>query len=390
MKKALFATTALVAFTGAAAAEVTISGSAEMGIYGGDRYDVTNFNTNVFGSTNTIVIATTLGGTVTATTFNTTFVSFTTTFTRHATQFWNDVDIAFTLTGESDSGLSFGANVDLDEAGNLGREEDNQGTSVWLSGSFGKLTLGDTDGALDWAITDAGSSSPGTIADDETSHAGYLGTYGDGFDFFGSARDNQVLRYEYSFDSFGIAVSYEQGANSGDGVLVEGDPDGAWAIGLKYSLDLGGSTVNLGAGYHVGDFNTGVDQKIWAISAAGSFGGGFSASIDYADFQDVGGASGVDMNHTGVGVAYSSGPITLHANYGVFDISAGPFSGNVDGWGLAAAYDLGGGLSVNLGYGDSNIDLGPAVLDALASGGFPGGNFGRSGSTWSLGMSMSF
>ncbi len=116
MKKVLLATTALVGLAGAAAAEVTISGSAEMGIVGGG-VNATN------GS----------GG---------------------ETQFFNDVDIKFTLTGESDSGLSFGAVVDLDEAGNLGNEFDNQGTSVFISGAFGTLTMGDTDGAIDWAITD--------------------------------------------------------------------------------------------------------------------------------------------------------------------------------------------------------------------------------------------
>ncbi|HDR27679.1 MAG TPA: porin, partial [Rhodovulum sp.] len=38
MKKVLFATTALVASAGIAAADITLSGSAQMGIKGGDRY----------------------------------------------------------------------------------------------------------------------------------------------------------------------------------------------------------------------------------------------------------------------------------------------------------------------------------------------------------------
>lgn len=39
MKKVLFATTALVATAGVAAAEVSLSGYAEIGIVGGMRYD---------------------------------------------------------------------------------------------------------------------------------------------------------------------------------------------------------------------------------------------------------------------------------------------------------------------------------------------------------------
>jgi outer membrane protein OmpU len=351
MKKALFATTALVAFSGAAAAEVSISGSAEMGIVGGDR--------------------------------------FTSTTVPLATQFWNDVDIAFTLTGESDSGLSFGANVDLDEAGNLGNSFRNQGTSVWISGSFGKLTMGDTDGALDWALTDAGNiGNPGSISDDETTHAGYLGAFGDGGGYLGGffgISDNQVLRYEYSFDSFGIAISYEQAGNSGvfpfaTGAVpdIAGWPDGTLGIGVKYALDLGGTTVNLGAGYQVVDFGffTGGEEKIFGISASGSFGGGFSAGIEYTQFNDVLGVAGFDVDHVGIGIGYESGPIALHANWGQFDGNAafeGAFGMQPSGWGLAAAYDLGGGLSVNAGVGHD--DNAAPALDATY---------------WSLGMVMSF
>ena len=109
MKKVLFATTALVASAGVAAADdnlnISIGGSAEMGIVGGSDQE---------------------------------------------TQFHNDVDISFGLAAETGTGLSFGAVVDLDEAGNLGRALDNQGTRVFISGGaimqnapvfFGEWTL---------------------------------------------------------------------------------------------------------------------------------------------------------------------------------------------------------------------------------------------------------
>ncbi len=322
MKKVLLATTALVAFAGAAAAQgIEITGSAEMGITGGGD-NAPN------GS----------GG---------------------ETQFFNDVDIRFTLTGESDSGLSFGAVVDLDEAGNLGREEDNQGTSVFISGSFGTLTMGDTDGAIDWAITDMGDiGNPGSIADDETSHAGYNGTFGDGGDAV-EELDNQILRYDYSFGDIGVAVSYEQGALDGnDGILVDGDGDGTIALGVKYALDLGGTTVDLGAGYSHTDFSVG-ERDIWAVGAAASFGAGFSAGVTYqnwdydADAIAVLGREGGDVTHTGIGLGYETGPISVHINYGVYDFDDGD---DIEGYGIAAAYDLGGGLSVHLGYGDSDLD----------------------------------
>ncbi len=76
MKKVLFASTALVAFTGAAAADVTLSGRAEMGIY------------------NPFVAAPGANS---------------------GWQFFTDIDVTFTMSGETDNGLTFGASVDLDE-----------------------------------------------------------------------------------------------------------------------------------------------------------------------------------------------------------------------------------------------------------------------------------
>ncbi|MFV2035452.1 MAG: porin, partial [Halocynthiibacter sp.] len=102
MKKFLFVTTALVATAGVAAAEVRLSGSAELGVYGGTGIE---------------------------------------------TQFWSDLDVRFTLSGETDNGLTFGATIDLDEVGGGIPATTTQSQAVFLSGDFGTLTMGDTDGA---------------------------------------------------------------------------------------------------------------------------------------------------------------------------------------------------------------------------------------------------
>jgi outer membrane protein OmpU len=116
MKKVLFATTALVATAGVASADVAISGSAEMGIVGGERYD-------------------------------------------NNTQFLQSVDVRFAMTGTADNGLSFGATIDLDDLADgaiLGNDPVDSRTfsdfTVFISGELGTLTMGDTDGALDWAL----------------------------------------------------------------------------------------------------------------------------------------------------------------------------------------------------------------------------------------------
>ena len=288
MKKVLFASTALVAFSGAAVADVALSGRAEMGLFGSTTADV---------------------------------------------QFFTDIDVTFTMTGETDNGLSFGASVDLDEGGAgapaVADNADDGGIAIFVRGDFGTVTLGDTDGALDWALTEAGNvGNPGSIADDETSHAGYLGSYGDG------SGDGQILRYDFSAGDFGVAVSVE----GSDTAASPTGNDYGFAIGLKYNLDLGGTTVALGVGYQT----TVDDQDIVGVSATAKLDNGFSVGIQYSDWSDS-----ANDSHIGLGVGYSTGPISLHANYGRLDTAAG---GEVDGFGVAAAYDLGGGAVAHFGY----------------------------------------
>ena len=339
MKKVLFATTALVASAGVAAADdnlnISIGGSAEMGIVGGSDQE---------------------------------------------TQFHNDVDISFGLAAETGTGLSFGAVVDLDEAGNLGRALDNQGTSVFISGDFGTLTLGDTDGAVDFVMPDASTAgNPGSIDDSEPVHGGYLGAYldgltvdlnadGDSLDAGEYNGDNQVLRYNISFGDFTVAVSHEQEADDATGVVAATSGDGSTAIGVQYSGSFGAADVTAGLGYMVIDTDgttPGSQVEHLGVSVLVELASGFSAVVGYSDIQDLNLATGVAVgaedDHTFVGVGYSTGAISVHANYGEFD------SGG-EGYGLAASYDLGGGASVHAAYGDTD-----------------GG-----ASTWSLGVAMGF
>ena len=326
MKRALFASTALVAMTGAAMANgdddlgVSLSGRAEMGVFKTSSEDF---------------------------------------------QFFTDIDVTFTMVGETDNGLTFGASVDLDESigdandagapGESGATRDNSddgGATIFISGAFGTVTMGDTDGALDWALTDAGNvGNPGSLADDETSHAGYLGSYADG------AYDGQILRWDYTWNNFGVAVSIDDD-NGTAGVDV------GYAIRFKYDLELSGATVALGIGYQSSEtlgartlqgaaIPAGTEIDILGVSAAATFDNGLAAGVEYSDW-DIGAAS---ADHIGIGLGYETGPFAVHVNYGKYDIDGG---GDSDGFGIAAAYDLGGGAVVHFGYGDgenfNNVD----------------------------------
>jgi len=303
MKKVLFATTALVGFAGAAAAEVSLSGFAEMGVKGGDAIE---------------------------------------------TQLHNDIDVTFNLSGETDGGLAFGATIDLDEVTNTG--DDNgipdgaNDASAFISGEFGKLTIGETDGALDWALTETAMLT--AIADDHTAHDGYNGNGS-----FDGVHDGQIARYEYSFGDFAFGVSAEMDDTAG------GD-DPSLGVGVKYSGAMGGVDYGVGVAFQSIE-DAGVSYNTAGISANVAS-NGFSAVVNYVDWDAY---SGND-SYSSIGVGYTTGALSLHANYGTVDKVAAP---DVDGYGLAVNYDLGGGAVAALGYGHDDTD-----------------------STWSAGLSLSF
>ncbi|MGP1357669.1 porin [Roseicyclus sp.] len=334
MKKVLFATTALVATAGVASADIALSGSAQMGIQGG--------NNNA------------------------------------TTQFVQDIDVTFTMSGTADNGLTFGAAIDLDEnAANV--NQDDAGVAIFVSGDFGTLTMGDTDGALDWAMQEVDFNGAASINDDHTSHAGFNGNGGlDGH------YDGQILRYDYSFGDFAVAVSVEQddnqtalgnffGAAIANTAGVTADP--IWGLGVRYSGSFGGGSFGVGLGYQF--TNDGFDNvagnqgvAITGLSGRVALDSGFSAALNYSMIE-VDGANN-DGTHMGIGASYTFDAITVHANYGEYDWDPGAILADANGYGLSAAYSFGGGLSAHLGYGYGETGAAAGV------------------STWSFGLNMAF
>jgi outer membrane protein OmpU len=349
MKKVLFATTALVATAGVASADIALSGSAQMGIQGGS------------------------GGAT--------------------TQFVQDIDITFTMSGTADNGTTFGAAIDLDENA-AGVGTDDAGVAIFISGDFGTLTMGDTDGAVDWAMQEVDFGAPASINDDHTTHAGFNGN-----GLLDGHYDGQILRYDYSFGDFAVAISVEQDDNTtvqgiafnipnalGSNNAVDADP--VWGLGARYSGMFAGGSFGVGIGYQF--TNDGLDNdggatngvSVTGLSANVALDSGFSAAVNYS-MVEIDGANN-DGTHFGIGVGYTFDAITVGANYGSFDWDTGAFDGDNNGYGLAAVYDFGGGLTAHLGYGWSETT---AVNNSAA--GQAAAVLG-SASTWSLGLSMSF
>lgn len=322
MKKVLFATTALIATAGVASAEVAVSGWAEMGV---QQASVDN--------------------------------AATTTVNEKKMRLFQDFNVKFSMSGTTDGGLTFGANVELRDTLSYTNPGDDNGTDIYIKGGFGALTMGNTDGAMDWALTEVGIG--GSIADNNTAHAGYMGDYGDG------EYNGQVVRYDNSFGDIGFAVSTElQNATAANS--PGGNGKSGFAIGGKYTMDMGGTAVNLGVGYQTfvqktavtagggnwrGGWAAGDNITMTGFSVNADF-NGVIAKLEYTDIRNSTTAN-VNVKHTGVGLGYAMNGLTVGANWGRFD--AVNAADDNTGFGLAVDYDLGGGAIVQAGYGSSKV-----------------------------------
>lgn len=289
MKKVLLATSILAGTAGFAAAEVTLSGSARMGI-------ISDFD-NVALTSNEIA---------------------------GETGFTSRARVVFTLSGETDGGLSFGATFRADNAGaaNVG-----EAGSVFISGAFGKLSMGDVDGAAQMAVGQV--SGVGLTGLGDLNEIVYLGA-GDGL-------SDPTALYEYSTGAFTGYLSVTNPAAPGNDVF---------ALGAKYSTD----TFSVSIGYEDVS-NTSLERIVLGASAT------FGAATVKAVY---GMADGLfDEDQYALSVDYTADALTVTAFY------AEDFLSN-DRYGLGATYDLGGGASVVGGYSvidtgatdDSSFDLG--------------------------------
>ena len=263
MKKTLLTTTALVALAGAATAEITITGTARLGLQTTEGTAEVKAGTNGTMTAELKAAAAAAGATLATANDAATSAADMTALddaitaskaaaaadttaaakktqdlvtgsleaikaaltgtakvdkTEDSTTAKNRVRIAFGLSGETDSGLEFGASIRADNAagGNSGT-----GGSQYLSGSFGKISMGDLDGADAQMVGDISAMSFAGLGSHETVS-------------YQSSSHN--LAYSISMAGIDFAVSTDVGGGS------------STAMGVKWSGDLGGSTVTVGLG----------------------------------------------------------------------------------------------------------------------------------------------
>lgn len=291
MKKFLLASSILASTAGFAAADVTLSGSARMGIIDG------------FGAGSAV-------------------------FTSRAR-------VVFTLSGETDGGLAFGATFRADNAAGA-----NSGTAgnVFISGQFGKLSMGDVDGAAKKAVGNV--SGVGLTGLGDYNEIAYL-----------TGNEDPTALYEYTINGFGVFLS---GNTTGDYSVAANYKFSNYMVGIGYEQVDAGSNMtgsawgNDGGNRKMGFANTFINgASQFVIGADASF-GAVTAKIRYAKY-DEDNFDGT-MAQTAASLDYKMDALTLTAFYSDFRGGAGYDGRDGDFYGVGAGYSLGGGAELKGGY----------------------------------------
>lgn len=269
------------------------------------------------------------------------------------------------MTGETNSGITFGATIRADNAvggnGDLnGAQGDGQNAGeVFVSGSFGTLTYGDTNGADEQWVGDlVGDYSLTGLGDlDETVFISNGGGFGsDGNDFFSDPNARPTVRYDYEIAGFGLSVSANRDLDS-------------YGVGGGYSGEFAGGTFNIGLGYYdyqefdvIGDTTLIINDQgnLESVTPVTTVSGGkqYSAVIGgtFGDYganviYDNADSDGADFETLGVGLSAGFGDFTVGAWYRNIISASGDLE-TLDGdqaYALTGQYDLGGGATVNGG-----------------------------------------
>ncbi len=318
------------------------------------------------------------------------------------------------MAGETDSGISFGATIRADNAGGGGTGPTSStgqiDGNVFVSGSWGTLTFGDTAGADEnWVGDIPGNLSLTGLGDlNETFFISNGGSFGSdvGNSFAANPAARPTVRYDFDIMGFGISVSSNRDLSDvGVGAGYAGEfANGTWNIAVGYydysSFDTVQDVDSVGACFFddpndptldtirpqgngcnadesallipaVGISTTIPSGTQWSGSVGGSY-GDFGMGLVYTNADSDGNrfVDGSSFDTIGVGGTYGWEALTVGAYY-VKILNADGEIEAFDGeqtYGFTAAYDLGGGAEVaggiasTFGRGSAfgNRDLGDA------------------------------
>ncbi|UEM21077.1 porin [Skermanella mucosa] len=301
-------------------------------------------------------------------------------------EFQLETEIVIRADGKADNGLLYGAKVELQNS--TGGSSTSVGTdeaSVYLGGTWGRLELGDFDGA----------------ADTLKIYAPVIGIEqidGDAYDFLGAESDTglslgsqiafgihipnssdatKVMYLTPRFAGFQAGVSYAPESNSqGQNVVALEDVSLSYKDwiegGINYTGAFGGFSVAAGATISTASgqgnpvIGTLEDFTAWNVGGQVGYagfvlGGGY---VEADDFNVPTGAVENDQSVWHIGVSYTAGPIAVGASYmdaEGYKGDSSTYASDYKSYGVGVAYTLAPGLVVQSDLMFVDEDVRPAT-----------------------------
>lgn len=288
--------------------------------------------------------------------------------------FQSEAQILVRADATADNGLMYGAKVLMDASTSDSTNSDEVG--IYLAGSWGRLEMGDDDGASELNVT-APTVGIGQI---NGSYDDYVPTGDRGhalndrgyhnFTAFDSDDNTKVTYYTPKFSGFQAGVSYVPQGNVGETVSLTDTPvTDTFEVGLGYDGEFNGVMVKVGGNYNFGDSNTAVeDLSTWSVGAqlgynGFRFGGGYTDNGDSLSAVSTANDSSSSWN---VGATYENGPWGVGISYLDVDFDTNGDSastlgsdgngGDYTAWALGGTYTVAPGLTVgaDLAFYDRN------------------------------------
>ncbi len=276
--------------------------------------------------------------------------------------FQSEAQITVRADATADNGLQYGAHITLNTSTNDQFNADE--TAIYLAGSWGRVELGDEDGASElvvFAPTVGIGQINGSYDDYVAAPAHSLNDRGDhNFTAIDSDDATKVTYYTPKFSGFQAGVSYVPELDLGGETvtLVDGLVKDVFEVGLGYDGEFSNVQVKVGGTYvfgDAGDVLAGIeDINAWTLGAqlgynGFRFGGSYTSNGD--SLQSTG-ASDDDVTSWTVGATYENGPWGVGISYlnTDFDVNAVDVSGNAGGdytaWAMGGTYTVAPGLTV--------------------------------------------
>ena len=298
---------------------------------------------------------------------------------QRSSNFVHSASIDFKGSTTLDNGIAVAVKVD----------DDFKGADISFSGGFGTLALGDTDSASQRSDVNAPSVAIGGGVDGADFKVDGLTKTVDGV-----GGDGPKAVYLNTVSGLTVALSYQAGGESeADGtttkaalensaLLNHGDSEVAdvYSFGAKYAGDFGGSSVTIGGGYEKADLATTPDtlavgtgniteSTVMHFGAsvgvdAVTIGAGYS-KVEH-DFSELTAKENIEVvdssTNWNIGASYAVDAISFSIAYGYGEDEEGRGAtghGNEKTYSTfegAAAYDLGGGVSVSAAIASVDVE----------------------------------